>query len=88
MANFMPLDLSAHFNASRDPAGWHPAVAADLGKLPAGAQRFWGVPFHLGPAEGPSWLMPQQGQAVTVPAPAGNRRRYVCDLRPSLRRVP
>ena len=70
MSKFTPLDLQSFFNAGREAAGWHPALAAQLTKLPAGRQTFWGVPFLLGPVEGPSWLVLQPGAAgglVTVP---------------------
>jgi len=70
VSKFTPLDLQSFFNAGREAAGWHPALAAQLAKLPAGRQTFWGVPFLLGPVEGPSWLVLQPGAAgglVTVP---------------------
>ncbi len=56
MSSFFPVDLSSVFNLSRDPARWHPTLAGELGKLPAGPQAFWGVPFMLGPAENNGWL--------------------------------
>lgn len=69
MVAFTSLDLQSHFNAGRDPAGWHPAIAAALGDLPAGPQSFWGVPFLLGPATGSCWLIPQADTPSTVPLP-------------------
>ena len=70
MSKFTALDLQPYFNAGREAAGWHPVLADQLAKLPAGPQTFWGVPFRLGPVDGPSWLVLQPGGAhgpVTVP---------------------
>ena len=61
MATFYPLDLTASFNATRDPAAWHRTVSGELPKLPAGDQKFWGVPFRLGPREGRGWLVLGEG---------------------------
>jgi hypothetical protein len=36
VSKFTPLDLQSFFNAGREAAGWHPALAAQLAKLPAG----------------------------------------------------
>ena len=67
MEKFSTLDLSAHFNATRDneppepglPPPWLPEIAPAIQSLPSGAQTFWGVPFELGPAESntPCWLL-------------------------------
>ena len=61
MSSFLPLDLASSFNATRDPAAWHPTLSAELRKLPAGPQTFWGVPFYLGSAEGKGWLAVGRG---------------------------
>ncbi len=82
MSKFTPLDLGSIFNAGREATGWHPALADQLAKLPAGRQTFWGVPFLLGPVAGPSWLVLEPGredgratvpltQPPTGPGPAG-----------------
>lgn len=67
MDKFSTLDLSAHFNVTRDneppepglPPPWLPEIAPAIQSLPGGTQTFWGVPFELGPAESntPCWLL-------------------------------
>lgn len=67
MEKFSTLDLSAHFNVTRDneppepglPPPWLPEIAPAIQSLPGGTQTFWGVPFELGPAESdiPCWLL-------------------------------
>ena len=67
MEKFSTLDLSAHFNVTRDneplepglPPPWLPEIAPAIQSLPGGTQTFWGVPFDLGPAESniPCWLL-------------------------------
>ena len=67
MEKFLTLDLSDHFNVTRDnePPGpgllppWHSDIVPAIQSLPAGSQTFWGVPFELGPADSstPCWLL-------------------------------
>ena len=62
MDKFLPLDLSAYFNATREnislapghSAPWHPRIEKDIRDLPKGAQTFWGIPFSLSDE---SWLV-------------------------------
>ncbi len=56
---FVPLDLHERFNAGRDvpPGRWSQGFGDALGAIPDGERRFWGVPFHLGPAGAPCWLL-------------------------------
>jgi hypothetical protein len=56
MSNFIPLDLTSLFNASRDSSSWHPMLTTELAALPTGRQTFWGIPFQLGPAQGNGWI--------------------------------
>jgi hypothetical protein len=61
MSKFTTLDLRPHFNAGRDPGGWHPDIGGKLKALPDGHQTFWGVPFDLGSGEGNCWLVLKHG---------------------------
>ena len=56
---FVPLDLHERFNAGRDvtPGRWSQGFGDALGAIPDGQRRFWGVPFHLGPAGAPCWVL-------------------------------
>jgi hypothetical protein len=62
MNKFSPLDLTAHFNTTREniplapghPAPWHPCIEKEIRNLPKGAQTFWGIPFSLSDE---SWLV-------------------------------
>jgi hypothetical protein len=49
---FAPVNLQPNFNAGRqpEPGRWYPALESALAELPAGPQRFWGIPFDFGPA--------------------------------------
>jgi len=68
MSKFTTLNLKTHFNAGRDPDGWHPEIGGELSALPAGRQTFWGIPFDLGPAGGNCWLvLEHNGTGVTIP---------------------
>ena len=49
MAKFNCQSLTAvHNTLMSDPGPWEDATARGIGTLPAGAQRFWGIPFDLG----------------------------------------
>ena len=54
---FITLNLRPHLNADRTSAGWHPEVGTKLRTLPSGRRAYWGVPFDLGPSEGPCWIL-------------------------------
>ncbi|HEX2517710.1 MAG TPA: hypothetical protein VH257_23600, partial [Chloroflexota bacterium] len=56
---FVPLDLQERFNAGRDvtPGRWSQGFGDALGAIPDGQRRYWGVPFQLGPAGAPCWVL-------------------------------
>jgi hypothetical protein len=52
---FAPVDLTSSANATREGGAgvWHPAFAQALADLPAGEQRYWGIPFAIAGTPGP-----------------------------------
>jgi hypothetical protein len=63
---FLTLDLSSHWNATRDnselspgsPPPWQADLVKAFNDLPYGDQSFWGIPFSLAPnLEGKSWIV-------------------------------
>ncbi len=90
MHKFTPLDLGPYWNAGRSnaplsPGGrspWQQTIAQVMPTMLAGEQTIWGVPFHIGPAEGrPCWLVMGAGMdSVELPLPAGARASYVVIL--------
>ena len=52
MSKFRQVPVGNHYTHSRsDPSPWEDAAAQAIAALPGGEQRFWGVPFDLGPAD-------------------------------------
>ncbi len=73
MPKFSRISLSPLYTHSRgDPSPWAEKTAWGAARLPGGAQRFWGIPFTLGPASAdrPSLLVVGANAStkpVTVP---------------------
>ena len=61
--------VALRHTATRTPeqGRWHRVLEEQLRELPAGEQRFWGIPFHLA-AEGdaPAWTVVDAAQEVTL----------------------
>jgi hypothetical protein len=57
---FAPVPLEGQLDETRSPrqGRWQPLLESALRELPAGDQRFWGIPFRLAPdGDGPAWLL-------------------------------
>lgn len=68
---FRPLDLAGHRNAPRrgEPLPFPDGQRRPLERLPAGSQRFRGIPFQLGEADGDGrWIL--LDAEVTIPVGA------------------
>ncbi len=87
MPKFTPLNLSSDVNATRSNtplsagggAPWQPAAGSLLPTVPSGPQTFWGVPFDLGPAAQPYWIMlGANQQSIELALPSGATASYIC----------
>src|SRR5512135_302240 len=74
MAQFTPLDLSAHRAPGQAAeTAWRADMLEAMKALPTGRQTWWGIPFELGAAEEGDgrWLvLHQEPREVEVGAPA------------------
>src|SRR4030043_323843 len=66
MPRFTTIDLGTWYNAKADRLDWPSVVTKGFAVLPHGQQVFWGIPFHLGPAEGKRWLLLESRDEKTV----------------------
>ena len=70
----IPVDLSSQRTAARQAAHdrWHPQLVEVLRELPAGDQRYWGVPFSLAPeGDAPAWTIVERPVEVALGAESG-----------------
>ena len=72
----VPINLTGSLNAGRTgaPGRWQPLLESALHELPAGEQRYWGVPFQLASeGDGPAWLLLDASRSVPLASDGDDR---------------
>ncbi len=92
MPKFMKLQLDDLYTHARsDTSPWEDGAGQSIATLPAGSQRFWGIPFDLGPDDASAkslLVVGAGGSEETANIPAGGKAAYVvfahvCDSKAS-----
>jgi len=83
MPDFRTIDLTRYVNAPAVPKGklWHASARDSWQGLPRGAQRFWGIPFRLGPKDVTKKgliVLDRPTREVTIPL--GGTATHLCVL--------